>query len=122
MPITAPPPEIASQFGNVYRYLLPRLNFLEQLAVPLLGFPTSWWRSLVRNQQVGGDTRSQHLFGFAADWGGMQAGERDTFVRTARAIGLVAVDEGDHVHVQTFHRGAIPDRFFADLRARRIPV
>lgn len=113
MPLEAPPPHVSSQpgFAQVYQYLLPRLNFMAR-EFPFAE-PTSWWRSQGRNVQVGGDPRSQHLLAFAADWSRLNAGERDRFCRTARGIGLICVDEGDHVHVQTFPRFTLPAQLFA---------
>jgi len=116
VPIAPPPAALVNQFADVYRWLLPRLNFMAQ-SFPS-ATPTSWYRSPARNFAVGGDPRSQHQLAWAADWAGLDAGGRDRFCHTGRAIGLVCVDEGDHVHVQTFPRFTIPDQFFN----RRIPV
>jgi len=110
MPLTFPPRSFLAAWPGLYSWLVPRLISLERQ------FPearaTSWYRSPVRNFEVGGAPRSQHLLGWAADFSRMDAGGRDTFVRAARSIGLVAVDETDHVHVQTFPRGVVPDQFF----------
>lgn len=111
MPLTFPPREFLAAWPGLYQWLVPRLVLLDREFPDAVA--TSWYRSPVRNLEVGGDPRSQHLLGWAADWSRMDAEERDTFVRAARSIGLVAVNEGDHVHVQTFPRGVVPDQFFS---------
>lgn len=68
--------------------------------------PTSWWRDPISNRNVGGSPESQHLFGLAVDAAGTHDARRQ-LVERARAVGLVAVDEGSHVHVQAFPRGAL---------------
>jgi len=109
MSLQAPPLAFARAFPEFYRWLLPRLNELART------FPnwqaTSWYRTPGRNFEVGGAARSQHLLAWAADFSGPRDQAR-AFVELARRRGLVAVDEGDHVHVQMFPAGVIPDRFF----------
>lgn len=63
---------------------------------------TSWFRSPGRNRQVGGSPVSQHLFALATDW---QVDNKLGLIREMKRVGLVAIDEGDHVHVQAFPSG-----------------
>jgi len=67
---------------------------------------TSWFRTPEVNRDVGGDPESQHLFGLAWDIDAPRVliGQ---VVATARQLGLVAVDERTHVHVQMFPAGAL---------------
>ena len=65
---------------------------------------TSWWRTVSRNRSVGGHPESQHLVGTAAD-----ACTSDN-ARAARQLaqrGLIAIDEGDHVHFQVWPAGTL---------------
>jgi hypothetical protein len=69
---------------------------------------TSWGRSRARNAAVGGKPRSQHLVWTAADFAG-PTWAKDEARRRARSLGLIAFDEGDHLHVQLFPAGVIGD-------------
>lgn len=78
-------------------------DFTSTVALILLcyeGSVSSWLRSKKRNNEVGGHVMSLHLVGLAVDvvfdddeqkFGGMQMAER---------LGLLAIDEDDHVHIQ----------------------
>jgi len=68
---------------------------------------TSWYRDGVDNLRVGGDPVSQHLLGLAVD---AVVDDPAHLVAAAQAAGLVAVDEGDHVHVQMFPAADNPVR------------
>ena len=109
MSVRAPPPELVRAYPEFYAWLLPRLNLIART------FPnaqaTSWWRSNARNFEVGGAARSQHLLAWAVDFAGPRD-EAQGMVELAQALGMVAVDEGDHVHVQMYPAGVIPERFF----------
>lgn len=64
--------------------------------------PTSWWRSVRQNRELGGAEESQHLLGLALDLVGG--------VNTAAAFsaqGFVVVVESDHVHAQTYPAGVL---------------
>lgn len=109
MSLQAPPAQLVNAYPEFYRWLLPRLNLIAR-TFPAAQ-PTSWWRSSARNLEVGGAVRSQHLLAWAVDF----AGPRDeamAMVELARNIGMVAVDEGTHVHVQMYPRGVVPIGFF----------
>lgn len=87
-------------------------GFAEAVAVLLALYPgsvTSWFRSTQRNKMVGGGPGSWHLAGLAADivLDNPQTTDRpatkqirDKCVDRARRLGLDAVDEGDHIHVE----------------------
>jgi len=79
------------------------------LNVQLSG-PRAWQRSRRENAAVKGKPRSQHLVALAVDLVGPDVRE---FQRRARAAGLVAIDEGDHLHVQRYPAGVIPENVFA---------
>jgi Peptidase M15 len=70
---------------------------------------TSWQRTVLGNAQVGGHPESQHLLATAWDVSGP---DQATYAERARGAGLVAIDEGDHVHVQLFQAGQVPQRYF----------
>lgn len=65
---------------------------------------SSWWRSRSENSRVGGDASSQHLVGFAAD---LVVDDPAAVVDRMISVGLTAVDEGDHVHVQLLPAGVV---------------
>lgn len=111
MSLQSPPAQLVNAYPEVYRWLVPRLQLMQRIFPAAQ--PTSWWRSNARNFEVGGAARSQHLLGWAADFSGPRDEARQ-MVAVARALGLVAIDEGDHVHLQTFRAGVVPDRFFPE--------
>jgi uncharacterized protein YcbK (DUF882 family) len=61
---------------------------------------TSWFRTSKRNAAKGGKPRSKHRDGFATDLVPDDPTEKPALVTHARQLGLTAVDEDDHVHVQ----------------------
>lgn len=69
----------------------------------LAGLPgvnqTSRLRTPERNAEVGGKPNSQHLRGTAGDYVVPQD-QKAAFIQQAEAMGLTALDEGDHIHVQ----------------------
>ena len=65
---------------------------------------SSWWRSPHHNQAVGGHPDSQHLLALAIDF---QTAEPQLAVTDLTQLGLVALNEGDHVHVQRFSAGIV---------------
>ncbi len=109
MTLRSPPAQLVNAYPDFYRWLVPRLRFIQQ-TFPAAQ-PTSWWRSTSRNLEVGGAARSQHLLGWAVDFAGPRD-ENARMVAVARQLGLVAVDEGDHVHLQMFPAGVVPARLF----------
>jgi len=80
------------------------LNRLVQSGTMNAVKPTSWWRSLRDNRLVGGLPDSQHLLGLAAD---LAPDFTEPVAQRLNAVGLVAVDEGDHVHVQLLPPGLV---------------
>ncbi len=116
MTVRGPPRGLVQRFLPQYIYLLPRLVFLgEQFPAAI---PTSWYRDFVANFRAGGNEFSQHLLAFAVDWDFMDRGEYEHFAGHARAIGLVAVVESDHVHVQLFPAGVLPAGLFNQEEVR----
>jgi len=107
--LTAPPAQLVNAYPEFYRWLVPRLQLIARTFPN--SQPTSWWRSAGRNFEVGGASRSQHLLGWAADFAGPRDEARQMML-LANQIGLVAIDEGDHVHVQMFRAGVVPASFF----------
>lgn len=85
-----------------------RLDFLYRVvdAWRAAGHPqvqiSSYVRTPARNAAVGGSRFSQHLLGLAIDFVGNTS---HPFPRELRRQGLVAVDEGDHLHVQYLRAG-----------------
>lgn len=66
-------------------------------------FPNTTLTSLVRtpekNKAVGGKPNSQHLRGTAGDYV-VPTDEKPAFKKRAAEMGYVAIDEGDHIHLQ----------------------
>jgi len=81
---------------------------VQNAAVDLDLTATSWWRSAARNAAVGGHPYSQHLVGWALDVAGP---DQQQFAKRARQLGLIAVQEADHVHVQLFPAGILQRLF-----------
>lgn len=65
------------------------------------GSTTSGIRSIKRNILVGGVPDSKHLTGFGVDIVLDDPKKRVAFIAAVEAVGLRAIDEGDHMHVQT---------------------
>jgi uncharacterized protein YcbK (DUF882 family) len=58
---------------------------------------TSWWRSVQHNAEVGGVSRSKHLFG----WGFDVVPVNDISRAKLKRIGFAKIiNEGDHFHVE----------------------
>jgi len=100
MTVELPPSALLSRFLPVYRFMVEREIFLESV---FPGPPTSWWRSPFDNRRVGGSPDSQHLLGFAYD---VVPNDPRGYAELARRVGLIAVEELDHVHVQVLPAGA----------------
>jgi len=107
--LLAPPRQLVDAYPDFYRWFVPRVQLIQRIFPAWQ--PTSWWRSSSRNLEVGGAVRSQHLLAWAADFAGPRD-EAAQLVAVARQLGFTAVDEGDHVHLQMYPAGVIPDRFF----------
>ncbi len=70
---------------------------------------TSYWRDPAENRRVGGAPDSQHQLGLGID---LVFAERAAASRALSRLvggGLVAVDEGTHVHVQAWPAGLARD-------------
>ncbi len=98
---------------HIIRIVLPELRafFIALGAVeaqPSM-FLNSWYRDRERNAAVGGSARSQHLFGLALD---VTVPDPTRLVRSVRLAGLVAVDEGTHVHIQALLAGTLAESLF----------
>lgn len=65
---------------------------------------TSWYRTPSVNQLVGGHPFSQHLLGFAMD---VVVDDPWRIRKRFEDLGLTAIVEGDHVHVQVFPAGVV---------------
>lgn len=65
---------------------------------------TSWFRDPVDNRRARGLPDSQHLLGLGLDVGGSEI-HRGLFASRARAVGLIALEFADHVHLQLLPAG-----------------
>jgi len=61
---------------------------------------TSWIRTPKRNKHVGGHPHSKHLLGLAVDIVPDDPDDKAIIMLTFRKLGLMVLDEGDHIHVQ----------------------
>jgi hypothetical protein len=104
--------------GRVPLWWMPYVADFERRAdAAVAGLPltlTSWGRTISRNRAVGGAARSQHLLWTAADFAGSRSAKLEA-MRRARALGLVALDEGDHLHLQRWPAGSVPESVFAHI-------
>lgn len=85
-------------------------DVVRMLAGQFGGQVSSLQRSPERNARVGGVPNSQHIAGTAGDVVVPQT-QKAAFMQAARAQGLEAIDEGDHVHLELppgAQRGANP--------------
>ncbi len=102
-----PPPELLATawlpFIVNFYWRVARLFFDRRF--PSL-FLISWFRTAEQNRTAGGDVESQHLFGLAVDLS-VPLDQSQVLTEAGRALGLVAVNEHDHVHLQLFPRGAL---------------
>jgi hypothetical protein len=112
MTLQAPP-------ASIVRALRPELEAfisrLRRVTAPGLGV-SSWWRSRAHNAAVGGALYSQHLLGLAVDTTPFAGADRRALVAAFARVGLVPLEEGDHVHVQAYRAGAIPPAVFIRLQ------
>lgn len=117
----APPLRIVQLLRPQLVEFVSRFN---RAAAALAGVPDleleSWYRDSATNARVGGASTSQHLLGLAVDIGGtpgypISRQARIWVADAMRAVGLVPVDEGNHVHVQAYVRGTLPGWLFRDL-------
>jgi hypothetical protein len=95
-----PPPWLLS-WSQVQAFL-ERVRRVEADATP-----SSWWRSVSHNAAVGGHPFSQHLLGTAADFVPQRGWTNAELAAAARRAGLIAIDEGDHVHLQLHPAGTL---------------
>jgi len=70
-------------------------------ATPFSVGVTSWWRGPSDNLHAGGSPDSQHLLGLAIDLTPVSGQLLENLSR----VGLIAVDERDHIHVQAWPAG-----------------
>lgn len=108
MPVERPPLPIVRAVHNrlpgVYHHLIRGLLVAAQ---PFDGVRlTSWWRTPEHNRAVGGHPESQHLVGLAFDLVAPPLAMH-RIAQRARDVGLVAVNEGDHVHLQALQPGQL---------------
>ena len=61
---------------------------------------SSWFRTKKRNKGVGGNAESFHLCGLGADCVLDLPDDQDLLVKRARRLGLDAIVEGDHIHLE----------------------
>jgi len=105
MPVEAPPSSIwrpvEGLAPGLYRDFVNRFVYgVRDRRVAV----SSWYRSPQHNQHVGGDPYSQHLLGLAVDF---ESDAPQLAVTALSQLGLVALNEGDHVHVQRFSAGTV---------------
>lgn len=104
MAFARPPPSIIAQRRPELEAFIGRVV---RIRFPADAALASWWRSLARNASVGGAPDSQHLIGTALD---LTTRSLPLLLDEARRVGLVAIDEGTHAHLQLFPAGSSPVR------------
>lgn len=90
-------PHVVAFLNGVGRGLLATHDFQKLRA-------SSWWRDVETNRRVGGQPDSQHLLGLALDVTG-PADVREGLGIELRGLGLIAIDEFSHLHVQLLPAG-----------------
>lgn len=103
MPLVSPPAQLVAAVEHyapgVYRSFAGRVN--NAVRGMNLTF-VNWYRSPEHNARVGGARGSQHQIATAVDLVFPDRSQRALAIRRLKAQGLIAVDEGDHVHVQAW--------------------
>lgn len=85
---------------------MPKINkpmfdaMVDFLAIVFQASVTSGRRTPSRNATVGGKENSRHLCGLGADFVPDLQRDRIPLIMAARRLGLDAIDEGDHIHVE----------------------
>ncbi|MEE8581882.1 MAG: D-Ala-D-Ala carboxypeptidase family metallohydrolase [Myxococcota bacterium] len=69
---------------------------------------SSWYRDPTANAAAGGHPRSLHQLGLAVDLVGVDRGDEHALWHRFRQVGLVAVEERSHLHVQAFPVSVLP--------------
>lgn len=64
------------------------------------GSVTSWIRTKARNAKVSGNPQSFHLTGYAVDIVLDNKANNKALIADCKALGLQAIDEADHIHVE----------------------
>ncbi len=104
MSVTIPPSSIIFTVERwapgIYNELVRRV-IAAASATPFSLTLTSWWRGPSENLHAGGSADSQHLLGLALDIAPV-SGE---LLANLFSVGLIAIDERDHVHVQAWPAG-----------------
>lgn len=104
MPVIAPPASIWHPVERLvpgsYGNFLTRLVFGMRERSGVLA--TSWYRDPRVNRDVGGHPSSQHLLGLAVD---LITEAPMLAVSDLNELGLTAVNEGSHIHVQYWPAG-----------------
>ncbi len=106
MPVQIPP---RSVIRLVRSELIEFFTRLAQVEVPRGTIATSWFRDEQHNLRVGGAPFSQHRLALALD---VRTSDPAALVISARQAGIVAVDEGSHVHLQARPAGTLAPRLF----------
>lgn len=78
------------------------LSLLLRVALLRENYPfsvTSWWRTVKRNDAVGGLPKSLHLRGLAIDVVLDPEVNQVDFRIAAEKVGIYVYDEGDHLHL-----------------------
>lgn len=108
MSAVGPPPELLYRYWPLYEDAYWRMGYLHRSCPCRL---TSLYRDEESNRAVGGAPRSQHLLALAGDWV-VSEEYKGQFLQTAAFLGLIAIDEGSHIHVQRYEAGALPAHLF----------
>lgn len=101
------------------QWWLPVVQQFLQSLVPLFQLGplsvTSFARTRSHNAAVGGAPSSQHLLGLAVDLVPLD-GDMAGLEEAARSFGYgYVLNEGDHVHIQAYPAGQIPDWIYQSV-------
>jgi len=107
--IAGPPWELLTKYWPIYEDAFWR--FRQYVYLMPSARVTSWYRTPEHNADVGGAPRSQHLLGLGIDVVVPEA-DRARALQVARFLGLVAIDEGNHIHIQRYEAGTLPAFLF----------
>lgn len=93
-----PEPKVARLISPVLPIFFGRVGkALERARRPVR--VTSWYRDPSRNRSAGGSEWSLHQLGLALDLA-LARGDYGIVKKAMQNAGLIAIDEGDHLHVQ----------------------
>lgn len=98
--------QVITAFRPAIQIFFARLNAAEDRTSGLsFTGPRAWYRTRAQNDAVNGEFESQHRVALGADLTAHV--DNDVLVGVLEDAGVIAFNEGTHVHAQLFMKGAL---------------